>query len=95
MNYLLILTLLLLANCGSKNGTGTEEPKPNTPVVWTFSPETLADFSADGGSQMITITTNAEWKVTSDQTWCTTSATGGFPTGSFFNKKKKKNRIGN
>ena len=85
MNFFLILTLLLLSNCGSKNGTGTDEPKPNTPVVWTFSPETLADFPADGESQKITITTNTAWKVTSDQNWCITSASGGFPAGSFFN----------
>lgn len=91
MNSLLILTILLLSSCGSKNGTEPEEPKPGVQVTWSFSPETLADFTAEGGSQRIKITTNTEWKVTSDQGWCTTSSQSGYPAGSFLDVNVSKN----
>lgn len=91
MNYLLIFLLILLSSCGNKNGGATEEPKPDTPVIWTFTPDILPDFPANGGSQQITVKTNTAWEVTSDQAWCTTTATKGFPASSFFYVNVSKN----
>lgn len=90
MNYILLISLILLTNCGNKNN-GKDEPKPKPAVNWTFSPETLTDFAAEGGSQKVTITTNTPWKVTSDQTWCVPSASEGFPVSFLLNVDVQKN----
>ena len=82
MKSILLITLILLTNCGNRNGNDKEEPKPNVPVTWSFSPETLTDFTSQSGTQSIIITSNTAWKATSDQTWCTPAETEGSP-GSF------------
>jgi Viral BACON domain/Secretion system C-terminal sorting domain/Putative binding domain, N-terminal len=46
----------------------------------TITPTTWAP-TATGGTQVITITTNAPWSVTSNQTWLTLSATSGTGNG--------------
>lgn len=92
MNYILFIALILLTNCGNRNANGTEEPKPIEPVNWQFSPETLAEFKADGGTQSISISTNTAWKVTSDQAWCTTSVSEGFPVSTFVIVSAQKNQ---
>ena len=82
MKSILLIILILLTNCGNRNGNDKEEPKPNVPVTWSFSPETLTDFTSQSGTQSIIITSNTAWKATSDQTWCTPAETEGSP-GSF------------
>ena len=77
MNFILILSLILMAGC--KKGSVTEEPKPKDPVIWQFAPESLQEYIDQGGVQNIIITSNKNWKVTSNQPWCTLSASEGYP----------------
>lgn len=91
MNYIVLVALVLLTNCGNKDGNGTEEPKPGNPVIWQFSPETLSGFLAQGGIQSIIIVSNTKWKVSSDQSWCTLSAFEGFPDSFLLKVSAQKN----
>ncbi|MHB9055372.1 MAG: family 16 glycosylhydrolase [Paludibacteraceae bacterium] len=91
MNYIVLAVLVLLTNCGNKNGNGTEDPKPGNPVIWQFSPENLSDFLAQGGIQSVIISSNTKWKVSSDQSWCTLSASEGFPDSFLLKVSAQKN----
>jgi hypothetical protein len=53
---------------------GSPEPEPEASL--TVSPTTLS-FTADGGSNKFTITSNVSWMVTTSETWCTVSPTSG------------------
>jgi hypothetical protein len=57
-----------------------------TQVTFTTSFLTVTPTSnnvaKESGSKEFTITSNIDWQVTSDQTWCTLSATGGKGNGS-------------
>lgn len=67
--YLLALPLaaLLLAACEKENGTDTLQ----------FETKSL-EFTADGGSQTVKLSTNAEWTVKTDgEDWLTVSPTSG------------------
>ncbi|WP_298649270.1 family 16 glycosylhydrolase [uncultured Proteiniphilum sp.] len=70
---LIIIPLLVLLGCG-ENGN-EPEPKP-TNVTISVSPETL-NLSASAGSESINVNSNAEWGISSDQSWCKTSPSGG------------------
>lgn len=73
MTGLIMIPLLVLLGCGD-NGN-EPEPKP-TNVTISVSPEML-DLSASAGAENITVNSNAEWGISSDQNWCKTSPSGG------------------
>lgn len=69
----ILLPLLVLLGCGD---TGNElEPKP-TNVTISVTPEVL-ELSASATSENIQVNSNAEWGISSDQTWCKISPSGG------------------
>ncbi len=69
----MIIAALLLGSCNT-----TPEP-PVTAVEFKiqYSPETLT-LEAKEGSKNIIVTSNANWTVSSDQTWCTVSPFSGY-----------------
>lgn len=77
MNFLLSLIVLLSA-CGS-SGTGVDPlpPTEEKPVTWTITPESLT-FPAEGETKSVRISANGNWKVASNQAWCTLDRAEGF-----------------
>jgi hypothetical protein len=73
MYNLMIIAVLLLGSCKT-----TPEP-PVTAVEFKiqYSPETLT-LEAQEGSKSVIVTSNANWTVSSDQTWCTVSPFSGY-----------------
>ena len=69
----MIIAVLLLGSCKT-----TPEP-PVTAVEFKiqYSPETLT-LEAQEGSKSVIVTSNANWTVSSDQTWCTVSPFSGY-----------------
>ena len=69
----MIIAVLLLGSCKT-----TPEP-PVTAVEFKiqYSPETLT-LEAQEGSKSVIVTSNANWTVSSDQTWCTLSPFSGY-----------------
>ena len=71
-----VLLFLLFMGCGKEdipinqggNGNGDKNEKPS--ITLEVSPASL-HFDAEGGSQDLTVTTNAKsWTISSDQPWC-------------------------
>lgn len=70
---LVMIPLLISFNsCGNGN---EPEPKP-TNVTISVSPETL-DLPASAATENISVNSNAEWGISSDQGWCKVSPSGG------------------
>lgn len=74
-----LLSLVMLTGCGSSSsddGGGTTPPSTDTGSI-TLS-KTSIDMTADAADNTnIIVTANADWTVSSDQTWCTPSPTSG------------------
>jgi beta-glucanase (GH16 family) len=69
-----MLSLLApLASCGSSS---SDEPTPVVNTTITVSPETLS-ADAQAGSSQLTVTSTADWQISSSQEWCTVFPTGG------------------
>ncbi|MCK9159793.1 MAG: family 16 glycosylhydrolase [Bacteroidaceae bacterium] len=72
-----LLLLLVFPMCSCGNGSGDDMINTDdSGVSIVLTPESL-DFTYEKGSQTITVVSSAEWGVSSDQTWCTLSRTGG------------------
>jgi len=103
MEYILILLLLVSE---SKNrmvklfpllmliffivGCGKDDPDPTPEVSIEVSPDSLV-LSNDASTQTLTITANSEWGVSSAETWCTVSPSGGIAGTSTLTVKVKAN----
>lgn len=85
--YQLLITtvFLLLASCGGGDDDDAPTPQPVTPsnpdnpssaYTLTISPSSL-NFGSDGGTQSVTVTTNAtSWTAESSKAWCKISQSG-------------------
>jgi beta-glucanase (GH16 family) len=71
---LLLLLSLPLYSCGS--GGKSDTTNTDEGVSITLTPQSL-DLTYEASSQTVTIVSSAEWGVSSNQTWCTLSRTGG------------------
>lgn len=68
--FAILAITLLAANCNGGNGGETK-----TPVI-TVSQESFS-FTATGSTVKITVTSDSEWGISSSQTWCKVSPSGG------------------
>jgi len=80
---LLAWIFLLLLGCSKDSGTGDSEESGNggKEVSLTLSPSELT-FSQAGEEKVFSITTAADWTVTSGSSWCRVNTTGGSGNGS-------------
>ena len=70
---LIVIPLLVLLSCGSNHNE--PEPKPTNAAI-SVSPETL-NLAASASAENISVNSNVEWGVSSDQGWCKVSPSGG------------------
>lgn len=63
----------------TQKGGGTTPPPTPTPTLEVN--KNSVSFSATGGNDSFTITSNTSWTVSSNQTWCTVSPTSGSNDG--------------
>lgn len=74
-----LLSLVLFTGCGSSNsdnGGGTP-PSPSEAGSVTLSQPSLSLTADATNNSAIIVTSDDDWNVTSDQTWCTASPTNG------------------
>ncbi len=85
-----IIASFTLATCGCNGGNG---PEPSENPQIDISTEIL-EFGFSTESASVTVTTNCEWGVSSDQTWCSTYPTGGLEGTSTITVNAAENRTG-
>lgn len=63
---LILLLVLFVLSCNGNNTIDTEE------VIWTITPS-LISFSGNGETKSLSVKSNGDWSVSSDEIWCTVS----------------------
>lgn len=74
-----LLSLVLFTGCGSSNSDngGGPPPSPSDAGNITLSQSSLSLTADATDNSTIVVTSDNDWNVTSDQTWCTPSPTNG------------------
>lgn len=76
MTSLLLFAITLFIGCGGSD-LPEPKPKPEVEVKWSITPS-ITDFSSTGDAKSIKVSANADWTVSSNQSWCTLTPDKGY-----------------
>src|SRR5574344_1489857 len=92
-----LLSLALIAGCGSSSSDDGGETTPSSTDTGSISlSKTSLSMAADAADNSeVIVTSNADWALSSDQTWCTPSPSSGHNGQTVLKVSTLSNKTGN
>ncbi|MDD3645715.1 MAG: family 16 glycosylhydrolase, partial [Bacteroidales bacterium] len=78
MVNIFLIAFFMMGACSDGDNPIPESPQPGKQIEITLAPEP-GEFSGEGETKSVIVTANADWAVTSSQSWCTLSVAKGYP----------------
>ena len=82
--FLFVLTAMMICSCSKSETEDTPNPNPESSVTGMWLTPDALTFESTGGSETVWLnlnysgtSTNAQWKLTGGESWCTASKTSG------------------
>ena len=82
--FLFVLTAMMICSCSKSETEDNPNPNPESSVTGMWLTPDALTFESTGGSETVWLnlnysgtSTNAQWKLTGGESWCTASKTSG------------------